>query len=957
MDPESSKDAEASGPLQGQIVSHYRIVEKLGRGGMGVVYKAEDIRLHRFVALKFLPDEIARDPQALIRFEREARAASALNHANICTIYDVEEHHRQPVIVMEFLEGDTLKERIQKGAIPTGELVDFAIQTADALEAAHAKRIIHRDIKPANIFVTKAGNVKVLDFGLAKLGGISEASGDTARPTMTIEDPLTGAGSAIGTVPYMSPEQVRAQDLDVRTDLFSLGAVLYEMATGAQPFRGESYGVIFDSILNRTPVPPVRLNPDLPAELERIIGKCLEKDRNLRYQHASEIRTDLQRLKRDTSADAVVAPAAAPVLARRWKIVIPAAATTLAVFIAGYWYFHRTPKLTDTDKIVLADFTNKTGDSVFDEALRQGLAVQLEQSPFLSLVSEQRIQKTLGLMGRQADARLTPEIAREICERTASAAVLEGSIASIGSQYVVGLRAKNCRTGDVLDEEQAQAAQKEDVLNALSQIASKFRARIGESLATVRQHDTPLEEATTGSMEALKAYSQAWKVLSSTGSIAALPLFERATEIDPKFAVAYAYLGRMYADLGESAQSAESTTKAYRLRDRASDPEKFWITTSYDLTVTGDLEKAQRTAELWAQTYPRDPGPHGPLGGIIYPILGPYDQAVEESKKWIELDPDFAIAYNSLAFAYLQLDRLEDAGNVLQRAADRKMEIPEILADRFYLAFLKGDQAGMDREAVLSKGKPGAEDWIADEEALVLAYTGRLQQALSKSRHAAELSIQTGQRERATLFDTGPAVWEALFGNPAEATRHADAVLKVSKARDVEYGAALALALAGDSARSQKLAEDLETRFPQDTAVKVMYLPVLRALWVLKRDPAKAIDLLGPALPYELASPPCSFLGFFGALYPIYVHGEALLAMNRGAQAAAEFQKILDHRGVILNDPVGALAHLQLGRAFHSSGDDTRAKAAYKDFLDLWNNADTDIPILKQAKAEYARLL
>jgi eukaryotic-like serine/threonine-protein kinase len=450
------------------------------------------------------------------------------------------------------------------------------------------------------------------------MAGMSEA-------TVGSSDGLTSPGTVVGTISYMSPEQVRAQPLDARTDLFSLGAMLYEMATGTMPFRGESTGVIFEAILNRAPVPPVRLNPDLQADFERVINKCLEKDRNLRYQHASEIRTDLQRLKRDSD------PARAPIsgkteaaagIGRRWKVIVPAAVAVLALAVGGYIYFHRTPRLTDKDTIVLADFTNTTGDPVFDGTLRQGTSVQLEQSPFLSLVSEERIQQALRLMGQPADARLTPDVAREVCERTASAAVLDGSITSLGTQYVLGLRAKACDSGEILAEEQVQAARKEDVLNALGQIASKFRTRVGESLTTVEKHNTPLVEATMPSLEALRAYSEGWRVVLSTGSANAIPFFKHAIELDPKFAAGYAALGRMYGDIGEAALSAESTSKAYQLRDRAGDQEKFFIEASYDLQVTGNLEKAQQTCELWAQTYPRGLNPHGFLGGGIYPVFG-----------------------------------------------------------------------------------------------------------------------------------------------------------------------------------------------------------------------------------------------------------------------------------------------------------------------------------------------
>jgi serine/threonine protein kinase/tetratricopeptide (TPR) repeat protein len=958
--------------LLGKKVSHYRILQLLGGGGMGVVYKAEDLKLGRQVALKFLPGELASDPVAYERLQREARAASSLDHPNICSIYQLGEHEGQPFIVMQLLEGRTLREWIDSIVHPApaermSELFDLAIQIADGLDAAHQKGIIHRDIKPANIFVTTRGHVKILDFGVAKFidaADLTESKG-AAPPSAENENRntnlhLTRTGISVGTPSYLSPEQIRREKLDERTDLFSFGLVLYEMATGRRAFLGNTTTIIRDGVLNLPAMPAQQIAPEVPAELERIIDKSLQKDRELRYQSARGCREDLERARlAGAKTEAAISPAANSGLVGprrgnlRWILSIASVAVVVAL-VFGFLQRRsvHASRLTENDSIVLADFANSTGDSVFDGSLKQGLSIALGQSPFLNIISDRKVRSTLKLMTQPTDAPLTNELAQEVCQRTGSKAYVAGTIAAVGSSFVIGLRAENCQNGEILAQQQITAKAKEDVIPALGTAASRLRSALGESISSVQKLDVPLREATTSSMDALKEYTLGGQAGNVTGSSAAIEHYQRAIALDPLFARAYSSLSGMYFDAGESSLAAKAATKAYELRSHGTDLEQIQIAASYHAFTTGDLEKAAADYERWREIRPRSPLPHANLS-YVFTQIGQSEKALAESLEALRLGPS-GVQYTNLVSSYIVLGRLKEAKATVDESRTQNMDLPINHNNVYLIAFLEHDRPTMEREAAWALGKPELEGILFYSQACTSAYFGELKESRETVKRASNSAIAGDLKEAAATYRADGAIHQALYGNAQEAERALRTVPIAASGQEVQAAAAMAYAFAGDRARAQGLADSIAKQYPENTLVQFNYLPVVRAQIALNsKNPNHAIELLKDARRYELGQP-AQVISL--NMYPTFVRGEAYLAIHDGAAALAEFQKILDNPGVSINEPIAALAHLGLARATALKGEKDHARSLYQDFIGLWKDADPAIPILKQAKSEYAAL-
>ncbi len=981
-------------------ISRYRILEKLGAGGMGEVYLAEDTKLGRKVALKLLAKELTQNRDRLGRFDQEAYAASALNHPNILTIYEMGDEGGRHYIATEFVDGVTLRKRLHASPMELAEVLNTAIQITGALEEAHAAGIIHRDIKPENIMIRRSGHVKVLDFGLAKLTE-RPASEDTDKEAITRALVQTDAGVIMGTSQYMSPEQARGKPIDARTDIWSLGVVLYEMAAGRAPFFGDTKTDVIVAIAKTDPPPIARFAPNLPAEFEWIVMKALRKNVDERYQTIKEFESDLKKLKQrlefqtelersmppDKLTDALSAsglayadtdilatmpglhtsvpgaakptapaPSAAPTRVssaeyvvseiKRHKIGVAVAGLAIVLIaVAVYFYYPRQRvALTDKDSILLADFLNTTGDPVFDGTLRQALAVQLGQSPFLDIFSEERVRDTLKFMDRSPDEHVTRDVAKEICERQGLKAMLLGSISSLGSShYVVSLEALNSRTGDPIAQEQFEVDGKEQVLKSLGQAASRLREKLGESLSSIKKFDAPIEQVTTSSLDALKNYSLGFAQHSNGKYREAIPFYKHAIELDQNFASAYARLAYCYNSIKQNELSREASKKAYELRDRASEREKLYISASYFGGVTGEWARQIEWLEIWKSTYPRDWEPLNLLANR-YTVVGPFEKAVEEAQAAVRLNPKDARAHANLAVGFMGLNRFDEARDILRQALSQKLETTNMHTRLYHIAFVQGDAAAMKEQLDWAASRPNeAQNWQAQSA----EFGGQLAKANQLDDHQIEAAPRGDSKEITAQVLLQQARRNAMFGNCAPVNEIVRKALALSREQANLVSAANAFAACNQSGPAQSLIDELSKQYAADTLVNTVSLPLIRAQLELNRgNAAQAIQLLEPARKYEV----------YGDFWPQYVRAQAYLKQGNGAEATKEFRTIIDHRGWYPLSPLYPLAYVGLARAATLSGDAVKARKAYQDFFALWKDADPTISILIGAHAEYEKL-
>src|SRR5258706_8385335 len=958
---------------------------------MGEVYLAIDTELDRTVAIKILPAALAADTQRLQRFVQEAKAASALNHPHILTIYEIGVTGNSRFIATEFIDGDTLRPHIGAG-MKLAEVLEITIQACGALAAAHAAGIIHRDIKPENIMVRRDGYIKVLDFGLAKLTEPKGSTTDTEAPTKAMVN--TGAGTVMGTANYMSPEQAKGTHIDERSDLWSLGSVLYEMVTGHVPFAGETPTETISLILQKEPAPLVRYAHEVPDELERIATKALTKDREERYQTAKDMLIDLRHLKRKLELDAEIdrhvppdlraavstggvpggsstasgavaatssvstspgasSPSSAEYIVgeiRRHKkgAALIAALLIVGLAVGGFLYFSRKkPALTEKDSVLLADFVNTTGEPVFDGTLKQALAVQLGQSPFLNIFPDERVNETLRFMGKAVNERITKDVAKEICARQGIKAMIVGSIAGLGSHYVVTLEAVNAQAGDMIASEQSEAESKEQVLKVLGKAASQLREKLGESLGSIKKFDAPIEQATTSSLDALKAFSQGNEQRVAGNQTESIPFYKRAVELDPNFAMAYARLAVAYNNQFQTELAAQYSQKAYDLRDRVSERERFYISEKYTSYVTGDRDEAVKVLKAWVQSYPNDYIPHNNLA-VNYSLFGQYEDALKESRDAVRLSPNNTTAQGNYVENFIKLNRFDEARQVLEQTLGQN---PERGMYRFYssqLAFIRGDQDILQRELDWWSKRPTETD-VLDYQAGSSAFYGQWQKSRDFSRRSIGMMLSQDRKENAGQAETSNSFFAAVLGRCQQSKEAVARGVALSRDRIGLGSAAMALAYCNELGQAQSFVDELQKRFPKDTATIAVLIPIVRATMEMNRgNTAGAIEILRPATRYEF--------GNVAGLWVAYIRGQINLRQSASNEAAAEFQKILDHRGIEPSSPLYPLAHLGLARASVLSGDTAKARKEYQDFLAVWKDADADLPVVQQAKDEYAKL-